>query len=152
MKWGEKNYLALRRGPYVIGAGLDESVEASPKTLKGRFVYLFDPELAVQRSIALEPGKRVFLLDLKAVKSSKPRVLASACKALLTKTEGERMTWTVEGVGDTPALVLIASDKPPRTVELSSHVPISHSYNPAEGLLYVRFTNEARPRELTIEF
>ena len=94
----------------------------------------------------------MFLLDLKAVKSSKPRVLASACKALLTKNEGKRMTWTVEGVGDTPALVLVASDKPPRTVELSSHVPVTHSYNLAEGLLYVRFTNEARPRELTIEF
>lgn len=152
LKWNEKNYLALQRGPYVIGAGLDESVTASPKTLKGRFVNLFDPELAVQRSIALEPGKRVFLLDLKAVKRSKPRVLASACKALLTKTEGRKMTWTVEGVGETPAIVLIASDKPPRTVELTSNAPVTHSYSSAEGLLYVRFTNEARPRELTIEF
>ena len=152
LKWDEKNYLALRRGPYVIGAGLDESVAASLKTLKGRFVNLFDPELAVQRSIALEPGKRVFLLDLKAVKNSKPHVLASACKALLTKTEGRKMTWTVEGVGDTPALVLIASDKPPRTVELAPNTPVTHSYDPAEGLLYVRFSNEARPRELTIEF
>src|SRR6185503_14615073 len=31
LKWKETNYLALRRGPYVVGAGLDESVSAPPK-------------------------------------------------------------------------------------------------------------------------
>jgi hypothetical protein len=41
-------------------------VSASPKVLKGRFVNLFDSELALQRRIVLEPGKRVFLLDLDA--------------------------------------------------------------------------------------
>src|SRR5262249_2101638 len=78
LKWKEPNYLALRRGPYVIAAGLDESVSAAPKELKGRFVNLFDPELAPQRTLLLEPGKRLFLLDLDAVKSPEPRLLASA--------------------------------------------------------------------------
>ncbi len=152
LKWKESNYLALRRGPYVIGAGLDESVSASRKALKGRFVNLFDPELGVQRSILLEPGKRVFLLDLDAVKLSKPQLLASACKALLTKRDGKRMTWTVEGVGDTPAILLISSTKPPRSVQLDQQALDSFAFNKAEGLLYVRFTNESRPRSLAIEF
>jgi hypothetical protein len=61
LKWKETSYLSLRRGPYVIGAGLDESVEGAARLLQGRFVNLFDPELKVQRSIALSPGTRVRL-------------------------------------------------------------------------------------------
>ena len=152
LKWKETNYLALRRGPYVIGAGLDESVSAPPKLLKGRFVNLFDPELAPQHRIVLEPGKRVFLLDLDIVKSPKPQLLASACKALLTKKEGTGITWTVEGVGETPALVLISSTTRPRSVQMDQQALDSFTFNEAEGLLYVRFMNESRPRNLTIEF
>ena len=152
LKWKESNYLGLRRGPYVIGAGLDESTGASPKVLQGRFVNLFDPELALQRSILLEPGKRVLLLDLDAVKSSRPQLLASACKALQTKREGNRMTWTVEGVGDTPAILLISSPQPPHSVQLEQQALDSFTFNQAEGLLYVRFMNESRPRNLTVEF
>jgi hypothetical protein len=152
LKWKESNYLVLRRGPYVIGAGLDESVSAAQKVLKGRFVNLFDSELAVQRDILLEPGRRVFLLDLEAVKASKPQLLASACKALLTKQNGNVMIWTVEGVGDTPAILLISSAKPPRSVQLDQQALDSFTFSKAEGLLYVRFQNESRPRNLTIEF
>jgi hypothetical protein len=152
LKWKETNYLALRRGPYVIGAGLEESVSAAPKALKGRFVNLFDSELAPQHSLVLEPGKRVFLLDLAAVPSPRPQLLASACKALLTKQDGTRMTWAVEGVGDTPAIVMISSTKPPRSVQLDQQALDSFTFNQAEGLLYVRFMNEPRPRHLAIEF
>jgi hypothetical protein len=152
LPWKETSYLALRRGPYLIAAGLDESVNGSPKLLKGRFVNLFDSQLAVQRSVSLDPGKRVFLLDLEAVKSSDPRLLAAACKALLTKRDGKMMTWAVEGVGNTPANLLISSAKPPRSVRLDEQALDSFTFNNAEGLLYVRFTNEARPRNLAIEF
>jgi len=151
LKWKETNYLALRRGPYVIGVGLDESVSAPAKVLRGRFVNLFDSELAPQHSIVLEPGKRVFLLDLDTVKSPRPQLLASGCKALLTKQEGTQITFTVEGIGDTPAIVLISSTQRPRSVQLQQKTLDSFTFNEAEGLLYVRFPNESRPRNLTIE-
>ncbi len=152
LTWKETNYLALRRGPYVIGAGLDESVEAEARLLKGRFVNLFDPDLKVQRSIALTPGARVFLLDLDAVKSERPRLLASACKALPAKREDGVAAWTVEGVGETPAIILIATAKPPRSIQLDQQPLDSFTYDAAEGLLYIRFPNEARPRNLVVEF
>jgi hypothetical protein len=152
LDWKEANYLALRRGPYIIGAGLEESISGPPKTLQGRFVNLFDSELGVQRTIMLEPGRRVFLLDLDSLKSPGPQLLASACKALLTRREGTVLSWTVEGVGDTPAILLISSTKPPRSVQLDQKALDSFTYNAEERLLHVRFSNEARPRNLDINF
>ena len=44
-------------GPYLIAAGLDESVpDAAPVMLRGRFISLFDPTLAVVTEVALDPG------------------------------------------------------------------------------------------------
>ncbi len=153
LEWKETSHLALRRGPYVVGAGLDESVEGPPKLLTGRFINLFDPELNVQRSVTLKAGSRIFLLDLDAVKSDKPTLLASACKALPSTNEANhQLTWTVEGVGKTPAIVLISSTKPPRSVLLDQRPLSSFAYDAHEGLLRVRFPNEARPRTLVVSF
>jgi hypothetical protein len=151
-EWKETNYLQLRRGPYFIAAGLDESVEGSPKILKGRFVNLFDPELKVQREVAIAAGARSFLLDLEARKSAVPRLLASACKALPADAPEGALAWTVEGVAGTPAIVLIASEKAPVSVTLDGNPLENVSHLPEEGLLYLRFPNTSAPRVLSVKF
>jgi len=132
--------------------GLDESVEAPPHQLEGRFVNLFDPDLQVQRSITLTPSTRVLLLDLDAVASDDTKLLASACKALRKPWEGGALAWSVEGVGSTSAIVLIATRKAPRSIELEGTPVESFAYDPEEGLLRIRFPNESRPRDLVVAF
>jgi len=152
VKWRETNYLLLRRGPYVIAAGLDESVSGKPKELSGRFVNLFDPELRVQQAVTLAAGARFYLVDLDAVQGRQPQVLASACKALPTSSSAHSLSLAVEGVVDTPAVVLLSASKPPRSVALAGQPLESSHYSAADKLLWVSFKNEARPRELAIEF
>jgi len=49
LTWKETNALVLRRGPYIVGAGLDDSVSrAGTFTLHGRIVDLFDARLSVK--------------------------------------------------------------------------------------------------------
>jgi hypothetical protein len=148
--WKQTNYLALRRGPYWIGAGMDETFGSEVKTISGRLVNLFDAELKVQSKVELKPGSRYFLLDLDRLKGEGTRVLASGCKAL--KKDGtEVSTWTVEGVGGTNAIVLMACDKAPKVVKLAGQALEAFEYDAAEKLLRVKFPNEATPRELTVE-
>jgi len=152
LKWRETNYLLLRRGSYLVAAGLEESVAGEPKQLRGRFVNLFDPELKLQSSIELKPGTRYFLRDLETESSRKPQLVASGCKALLLKQQAESVAYAVEGVGNTSAIVLINSAKAPRSVNLAGQAVPNVFHSAAEGLLWVRFPNEARPRELTIQY
>jgi hypothetical protein len=152
LKWRESNYLLLRRGPYVVAAGLDESVGGEAKVLRGRFINLFDPELRVRDSVALAPASRYFLLDLDAARLSEPQVLASACKALPTKQSASSLTLAVEGVADTPAVVVLASPKAPRSVKLGGQPLESIEHSASERLLWIRFKNESRPQELAIQF
>ena len=64
LEWCESNHILLRRGPYVIGAGIDETGINSTYTINGTFINLFSPELEVVNRISLSPGARVFILDI----------------------------------------------------------------------------------------
>ncbi len=152
LKWRETNYLLLRRGPYVIAAGLDESIPGEPRELKGRFINLFDPELRVQNQVTLTGGSRQLLLDLDRAEAGKSRLLASACKALAKAETTTKVGYTVEGVGDTPAIMLLKSEKAPSQVMLAGKPLQSFEYSDKEKLLWIHFGNEAGPRELTVEF
>jgi hypothetical protein len=152
LNWRQTNYLLLRRGPYLIAAGLDESIPGEPKQLRGRFVNLFDPDLRVQRSVTLAPAARFFLLDLDAAALEESRVLASACKTLRVKKDIHSLTLAVEGVAGTPAIVLLHAPEPPRAVTLAGQPCGQCQYSAPERLLWIRFPNESRPRELRLEF
>lgn len=152
LKWRETNYLLLRRGPYVIASGLDESVAGTPRVLTGRFVNLFDATLALQRQVTLDPASRYFLLDLDQVHSRQTHLLASAGKALLKAKSDHEIRFTVEGVGDTGAIVLLESRKAPAAITLAGAKLDSFDYDAKEHLLRVRFPSSVAPRELVITF
>ena len=152
LKWQETNHLLLRRGPYLIAAGLDESVPGEAKELRGRFVNLFDPQLRFRETVKLVPGSRSFLLDLETVRGHQPRVLASACKVLPQKQSAAQLVLAVEGVGNTAAIVLLHAPKPPQTITLAGQALKDFEYSVAGKLLWLRFPNETGPRELELRF
>ena len=149
--WREANHLLLRRGPYVVAAGLEESVQAEPPALSGRFVNLLDPELAVRTRVTVAPGSRYFLLDLSRKRGSRPMVLASACRSRVTATGRRALTMTVEGVEDTAAIVLVYwPGTPPRAATLAGK-PLDVAQDSAsDHLVWLRFTNRSQPRELRL--
>ena len=152
LKWRETDYLLLRRGPYVIAAGMDESIPGAPKILKGRFINLFDSKLTVQTSIQLDANSHFLLRDLDATRVDQPEVLESACKSLVLKKESKAISIAVEGVGETPAVLLLKSSSSPRSITLDNKPVSDFDYSSKDGLLWIRFANESQPRTLSIQF
>jgi hypothetical protein len=149
--WRETNHLLLKRGPYVIAAGLEESMNSDPLVLSGRFVNLFDAELAVTNRVSVAPGSRYFLLDLNERAAHQPLVLAAACKAQVRAKGPGKLALTVEGVENTPAVVLVywpGADAKNITLEGKPLEP--SQYSAADHLIRLRFTNRSLPRELTV--
>jgi hypothetical protein len=146
--WSETNYLLLRRGPYIIASGLDESASTGPKTIEGRFVNLFDAGLRVQRRVTVNPASRLFLRDLDDSAQGASPVLASACKVIQIKQN----SYAVEGIANTQAIVLLRSDKEPARVALDGKDLSSIEFSAADKLLWIRFPNEAAPRKLSVDY
>jgi hypothetical protein len=152
LTWRNSNYLLLRRGPYLVAAGLDESIEGKPRSLHGQFVNLFDPQLRVQNDVSIQPGSRWLLLDIAAARRGRPQLLASACKALTEGQTRHQINFTVEGVGKTPAIMLLEFTKAPRAVMLDGKPLTTFEYSAKERLLWIHFENEAVPRQLAVQY
>ncbi len=142
LPWQETNALVLRRGPYIVGAGLDESVPGAPApTLRGRFVNLFDAALPVLPEVTLAPGQRVLLLDLDKLPGRGPRVAAAACHVRDFTVTRREITLRADGIAETQGAVLLALPRAPRAVAVNGKPLPPGDYDYADGTLRVRFPN-----------
>lgn len=92
--WKPVNRFILERGPYVIGAVMDESVNSKTCRVDGLFVDLLDHRLPVRKRVLLRPDENCLLYDItKAPEGMDIYPLAGASRVELPE-EGE-----IEGAG-----------------------------------------------------
>jgi hypothetical protein len=99
----EGNLLALRRGTYVVAAGMDESTGAAT-ALPGVFVNLFDGDLPVLTDPVIAPDTRWLFYDL-ARCPEHPWVIAASGRIRDEAYDDHSLAFTVEGMADTPCVV-----------------------------------------------
>ncbi len=149
----ETNFLALRRGPYVVGAGLDESLSDTPHTMTGRFVDLFDSGLPILSTVTLAPGHRALLLDIDKVQGEPPAILAAACKTVgAERLPQGGFTFHASGPDKTEAAVRLRLDAPPQTVTVGGQPlsPSAQEWDAATRTLLLRFPNTASGQWVTV--
>ncbi|RYG67940.1 hypothetical protein EON80_12625 [bacterium] len=153
LPWQESNALVLRRGPYLVTAGLDESTPNAPEqTLSGRFVDLFDAELPVQRSVTLSAGKRRLLVDLDKFPANRARVVAAACRIRNEASKGKTISFHASGIAETNAVVLLTLPAAPKTITLNGQPVTASNFDYAEGLLRLRFPNTPEGVQASIQW
>jgi hypothetical protein len=149
VKWKESGAFVLRRGSYVIAAGLSES-PASPATLRGRFVDLFDPTLRVRREVKLDPDSRHFLIDLDRFDRlrGKDTLVAWGGEVSELKVNKDSISFEVAGIEGAPTAVLLRIGKAPRSVTVGGK---AGEYRVEGGVAAIRFTGSARPLQIAIQ-
>lgn len=152
VEWKESGGLALRRRPYVIAAGLDESVLGKPPdVLRGRFIQLFDPSLSITNEVALTPGRRAMLLDIDAATAHKREgVLAAACGVRDQTVTGDSIRFRAAGVEGSDAVVCVAINAQPHGVTINGKLLIDGAWQFRDGLLWIHFANTADGLEIEI--
>ena len=115
LTWQTGSALALRRGPYVVAAGVAEATAATPAPtaiLEGRFADLFSPRLEVRRRVAVEPGARLLLRDLDwsggEGDDCEAAVVAAAGRVRDERAGEGELSFVLEGMSDTEAAVRVA--------------------------------------------
>ena len=154
----ETHCLILRRGPYVIAAGLDREA-IHPSTAKetevsvtGHLINLFDANLVESSTVVIQPGTRAFLLDADYFKSSAPRILAASAKITDEHATADAFVFRAEGIDQTEAVVRILSTRVPRSVMLDNKPLASDQYQHSGRTLLLHFPNLARAQEIRITF
>lgn len=146
--WKESSALVLRRGPYVVAAGMDES-DSPRQTLSGEFVDLFDPALAVQKKVELGPSSRHLLVDLARYRNA---VVASAGYVHPVAATKERWEGTIEGIARTQGVLLLRTPGKPASASLDGKPLSVEAYDAKRHLLWLRFPLQSTPQTIKVQF
>jgi hypothetical protein len=154
----ETNTLILRRGPYVVAAGLDEEPgniphqSTHPVFVSGDLINLFDPDLTEIRHFAIEPGTRAFLLDVNYFKFSTPRILAASAKITNQRISAHSLAFEAQGINQTQAVIRILLTKAAQSVTLEGKPLDSGRYEQSGRTLLIHFEIVATPQKIQVLF
>jgi hypothetical protein len=154
----ETNALVLRRGPYVVAAGLDndpaanQQASAHPVVVTGDLINLFDADLSETSAVTVQPGTRALLLDVNYFKSPAPRILAASAKITAEHASPDGLTFEAEGIDQTNAVVRILCTKPPREITVNGKPIDPGQYRQSGRTLLLHFLNTATPQQIQLFF
>ncbi|MHB1793846.1 MAG: hypothetical protein ACYCPO_02660 [Acidobacteriaceae bacterium] len=154
----ETSALILRRGPYVIAAGLDEEpgdvhqLSTRPVSVTGDLINLFDPDLSESNHVAIKSGTRALLLDVNYFKSSTPRILAASAKITDEYASPGKLTFQVEGIDQTQAVIRILSTRGVRQITLRGKPLDPSQYQHSGRTLRMHFSNTVTPQKIQVFF
>ncbi len=142
--WKESAALVLRRGPYLVAAGLD----GATGTVKGRFLSLFDAGIPTVKDYAISSGSRALLVDLDA--SPVGVVIAAACRVKDETADATSISFNADGIENSEAIVCLRLPKAPKAVRIDGNPTSDFEYD-ASGVLRIRFINHAEPHAVRID-
>jgi hypothetical protein len=151
LPWSEMSALALRRGPYVVAAGIAEPSEESSEHLEGRYVNLFDPDLPILSRYDLRPNARALLVDLNRVAAGGPAIIAASCRTREWRCQADRITFKCDGIVPSTAQILISLKAAPQQVLIAGKPLTGENAHFSEGLLRLKFANSATPTSVEIQ-
>lgn len=144
LKTNWTNSLWLRRGPYVTGAVMEESVSKEPLHLTGRFVDLFDAELSIVRDPVIAPGTRFLMVDLDHAPKA-PAILASASGTYDVKTSGSTISFRATGPRNIQSAIRLRLPSAPKSATATdpsgAEVAATSDWDTATKTLLLRFPN-----------
>ena len=148
----QKNSFYLERGPYVLGAVLDENVTGSePMRIRGRYIDLFDPKLPCLDAKEVQPGEQTFLYDLKKVKNRRrPQVLAAASRQYDEERTRHTYAFTAKSPANTDNVMRILLPQEPKSVD--ADVSSQCSWDEASHTLLLQFENRPDGVRVKIEW
>jgi hypothetical protein len=151
LKWTVSNALVLRRGPYVVAAGLDESpADPQPAVVHGNLIPLFDENLPLIDAYEIKEGTRQLLLDLATLPKDKVGVVAAACRVRNETVTNESIKFRADGLEGSHAVVRIALPLAPKSVTVGGVALTTDAHDYAAGTLRIRFTNSAAGVDVTV--
>jgi len=153
LPWTETSALVLRRGPFLIAAGLDGT--AAPLALPGHFLNLFDPNLAETSTFQVAPTTRALLFDLNAKPrgTTSPSILVASAKIAnlhVTPHLYQFTTTSIEGqdVRDFTRIVIHLRHAPQHAT--LDGKPLETKYK--DQILRLEFPAHATPQTVAITF
>jgi hypothetical protein len=147
--WRESTALVMRRGPYVIGGGLERAAHRDqPFALRGKFLSLFEPGLPIVTNPTIGAGERALYIDLRRTRAV--GVVAAACRVLQEAIGDRQVTLLTDGIESSNGIVCVRLPREPKSVLIDEQRMSASDYDYSGGVLRVRYVNHVKPTRIVI--
>jgi hypothetical protein len=150
--WKETNTLILRRGPYVVAAGMEETEVDDDRVLEGRYVNLFDADLMVLRDPVIAPGSQWLLYDVNVPMPASAWVIAASGRVEDERAESGGISFTIKSAQETTAAVSVRLPAKPSRVELQPLNRMIERWDAENRLLFLSFPAQHTGIQVTIHY
>ncbi|SFE20687.1 hypothetical protein SAMN05216378_2715 [Paenibacillus catalpae] len=145
VSWERKNGMALRRGPYVIAAVLDEAITDEPYDLRGKYVDLLDKDLPVLDQVSVAAGEQVLLYDLSRADEG-VQLIAAASRIDDVEQGAGGFTFTAYGPDGIQAAARFLCPCKPQTVSIgqegdSIRIPLEFVWDEGSSTVLLSYAN-----------
>ncbi|MBZ0257297.1 hypothetical protein K8I31_14610, partial [bacterium] len=150
----QKNYLALRRGPYFIVSVMQESVSKEPLLVQGPVIDLYDSALPVLLDKEMHPGQRGLFYQL-ALAPDAPCVLASASRAYQEDKTDTGYSFVMKGPLKINGVARVLLPKQPKEVKATVNgeaVEVTQEWNAPTKTLLLKFANSPEGVAFDIQY
>jgi len=148
----ERNHFLLRRGPYLIGAVLRESVSDEPLVLQGRFIDLFEPDLAVKNEVSIAPDQQFWLIDMDRMTATAPAALAASGRIENWTVTEREINFQLETPTRIANAVRILLDAKPTTVRIDGETSDAWQWDEASHTLLIRHQGNPKGTQMSVVF
>lgn len=78
--WQYSNNLTLRRGPYIISAVMDESVDGTPKVFDGLYADMLENDYKIISRKEVKPDENTILFDFSKISQEDFRIIGTSAR------------------------------------------------------------------------
>jgi hypothetical protein len=144
--WERKNGMALRRGPYVIAAVLDEAITDEPYELHGKYVDLLDANLPVLDHVTIAAGEQALLYDLGKAGAG-VQLIAAASRIDCVEEGAGGFAFTAYGPEGIQAAARFLCPHQPKTVSFgqegdSIRIPLEFAWDENSSTVLLSYANQ----------
>jgi hypothetical protein len=143
--WKPTNWLSVHRGPYLIGAVLEES--GGTHVVEGTYLDLLDPELSIVHHRELGPGELTWLRDL--TYDDEP-LLASAGRVVDWQHDATSIQFTCEAPHGVQVVTALRVPAEPSAVVADGTDLTDLRYDAEAGVLWLHHPGEPAGTRLLI--
>ena len=114
-----KNNFVLERGPYIISAVMDESIDDNPYVFEGLYIDLFDNTLPVLMKKVVNPGEQSYLYDLNKVEDkTQAKVLCGASRVYSENRKARTYSFIAKSPANTTNVSRVLLPAKPKKVSV----------------------------------
>ncbi len=154
--WQYRNDLTLHRGPYIISAVMDESVNEEPKRFEGLFADMLENDYRIIGYKEIGPDENTILFDFSKIAGEEFRVIGTSARVEKAEPSESGIRFRLKTADNIRAFLRVRLPRPVSRVsgtdEDGNPVSVSMEWEERTRTLLVSYDSHAKAVEVTAQW